>query len=131
MEQFKPYSMRMEVSALSGGIILINDSYNANPKSMELALETLAELKGNGRAIAVVGDMLELGAFSEEAHLRLGKKIGELSIDFLIALGPHGSKVVESAVRQDSTVGGRERFKRIQSPRGLNQILRSGIGSGR
>jgi UDP-N-acetylmuramoyl-tripeptide--D-alanyl-D-alanine ligase len=127
LEQFKPYSMRMEVSALSGGIILINDSYNANPKSMELALETLAELKGNGRAIAVVGDMLELGAFSEEAHLRLGRKIGELSIDFLIALGPRGSKVVESAIRQGLNRG---RARTVQTHSEalmvLNQILRSG-----
>ena len=127
MEQFKPYSMRMEVSTLSGGSVLINDSYNANPKSMELALETLAELKGNGRAIAVVGDMLELGAFSEEAHLRLGKKIGELSIDFLIALGPYGSKVVESAVRQGFNRG---RARTVQTHSEalavLNQILRSG-----
>jgi len=127
LEQFKPYSMRMEVSALLGGSILINDSYNANPKSMELALETLAELKGDGRAIAVVGDMLELGAFSEEAHLRLGRKIGELSIDFLIALGPYGSKVVESAIQQGLNRG---RARTVQTHSEalavLNQILRPG-----
>jgi UDP-N-acetylmuramoyl-tripeptide--D-alanyl-D-alanine ligase len=125
--QFKPYSMRMEVCPLPGGRILINDAYNANPRSMDLALETLVELKGAGRAIAVVGDMLELGTFSEEAHLRLGKKIGELSVDFLIALGQYGPKVVESAVRQGLD---RDRARTAETHSEalavLNQILRSG-----
>jgi len=100
LERFHPYSMRMEVLPLDGGEILINDAYNANPSSMEAALETLAEVKGRGRAVAVLGDMLELGEFEEEAHKRLGEKIGELSIDFLLCLGEEASLVVESAVRK-------------------------------
>jgi UDP-N-acetylmuramoyl-tripeptide--D-alanyl-D-alanine ligase len=127
LEQFKPYPMRMEVSALSGGSILINDAYNANPRSMELALETLVELKGNGRAIAVLGDMLELGGVSEEAHLRLGKKIGELPIDFLITLGQYAPKVVESAIRQGLNRGqARTVQTHAEALDVLNQILRSG-----
>jgi UDP-N-acetylmuramoyl-tripeptide--D-alanyl-D-alanine ligase len=99
IEQFRPFPMRMEVIHLKGGKILINDTYNANPRSMDLALETLAEIKGKGRAIAVLGDMLELGNFSEEAHQQLGEKVKELSIDLLITLGEKGSLVVESAIR--------------------------------
>jgi UDP-N-acetylmuramoyl-tripeptide--D-alanyl-D-alanine ligase len=90
--------MRMEVISLEGGKTLINDTYNANPRSMELALETLAEMKGKGRAIAVLGDMLELGDFSEEAHRQLGEKVKELSIDLLLTLGEKGPLVVESAI---------------------------------
>ncbi len=127
LEQFKPYAMRMEVCSLSGGRTLINDAYNANPKAMELALETLVELKGTGRAIAVVGDMLELGNFSEEAHLRLGKKIGELSIDFLVALGQYASKVVESAVRHGlDPRRARPVATHSEALAVLNQIARSG-----
>ena len=66
---------------------------------MEMALETLAEVKGGGRAIAVLGDMLELGNCAEEAHLQLGRKVGELSIDLLLAMGEWAPAVVESAVR--------------------------------
>ena len=66
---------------------------------MEMALETLAEVKGGGRAIAVLGDMLELGSFTEEAHLQLGRRVGELSIDFLLAMGEWAPVVVESAIR--------------------------------
>ncbi|MEW6377278.1 MAG: UDP-N-acetylmuramoyl-tripeptide--D-alanyl-D-alanine ligase [Thermodesulfobacteriota bacterium] len=99
LEGFHPFPMRMEVVGLEGGKTLINDAYNANPRSMELALETLAEMKRKGRAIAVLGDMLELGDFTEEAHQQLGRKIRELSIDLLLSLGEWASVVVESAVR--------------------------------
>jgi UDP-N-acetylmuramoyl-tripeptide--D-alanyl-D-alanine ligase len=100
LEQFQPSPMRMEIVRLKGGVMLINDAYNANPKSMESALETLCEVRGKGRAIAVLGDMLELGDFSVEAHQRVGERVGELSIDFLLALGEEAPVVVESAIRQ-------------------------------
>jgi UDP-N-acetylmuramoyl-tripeptide--D-alanyl-D-alanine ligase len=99
LERFQPTPMRMEVWRLEGGKTVINDAYNANPRSMEVALGTLSELKGKGRAIAVLGDMLELGDYSESAHRQLGQKVRDLSIDFLIAMGEKASSVVESAVR--------------------------------
>lgn len=99
LEGFKPLSMRMEICPLSGGKIVLNDAYNANPKSMELALETLVEMKGEGRAIAVLGDMYELGAYSEEAHQALGRAVARLPIDGLVALGREARRVVDSAVR--------------------------------
>jgi UDP-N-acetylmuramoyl-tripeptide--D-alanyl-D-alanine ligase len=103
LQGFQPTPMRMEVWPLKGGKTLINDAYNANPNSMAAALETLAESKGKGRAIAVLGDMLELGDASEEAHRRLGECIGELSIDFLFCLGDEASLVVQSAIRKGLT----------------------------
>jgi UDP-N-acetylmuramoyl-tripeptide--D-alanyl-D-alanine ligase len=99
LEHFKPFPMRMEIHHLKGGKTLINDAYNANPQSMALALETLVEVKGKGRAIAVLGDMLELGDFTEEAHRELGEKVGRLSIDLLITLGEESPIVAESAIR--------------------------------
>ena len=99
LEHFQPFPMRMEIVQLGGGKTLINDTYNANPRSMELALETLSEVKTKGRAIAVLGDMLELGNFTKEAHQQLGQKVGELSIDFLLTLGEEGPVMVESAIR--------------------------------
>jgi UDP-N-acetylmuramoyl-tripeptide--D-alanyl-D-alanine ligase len=99
LEHFQPFPMRMEILPLGGGKTLINDAYNANPRSMEMALETLAEVKGRGRAIAVLGDMLELGDFASEAHRRLGQKVRECLIDFLIVLGEKGPLVAESSMR--------------------------------
>lgn len=100
LERFGSFSMRMEVLSLEGGVTLINDAYNANPNSMALALEALSEARGEGKAIAVLGDMLELGEFTVEAHRELGKKAAECSIDLLLAVGEEAPIVVESAIRQ-------------------------------
>jgi len=100
LEEFQPFPMRMEVIPLRTGGTLVNDSYNANPKSMEMALETLAEVRGQARGLVVLGDMLELGEFAEEAHREIGRKVQALSMDFLLALGEWAPVVVESAVRQ-------------------------------
>jgi UDP-N-acetylmuramoyl-tripeptide--D-alanyl-D-alanine ligase len=99
LEHFRAAPMRMEVLPLGEEKHLINDAYNANPKSMEMALRTLTEVKGRGRAIAVLGDMLELGDYAEEAHLQIGRIVAELSVDFLLAMGQWAPVVVASAVR--------------------------------
>jgi UDP-N-acetylmuramoyl-tripeptide--D-alanyl-D-alanine ligase len=88
---------RMACRTLSGGAQLIDDTYNANPQSMRNALESLAQLKGEGRAIAVLGDMGELGDAADEAHRETGRLVAELGIDFLFALGERGRGVAEGA----------------------------------
>ena len=127
MENLPPFPMRMEVVPLKGGKTLINDAYNANPYSMELALETLVEVKGRGRAIAVLGDMLELGNFTMEAHQRIGQKVRELSIDFLFALGEEAPIVVESAIRHGFPM---ERARVVESHSESISLLRQMIQNG-
>ncbi len=127
IESLQPFPMRMEVVSLQGGKTLINDAYNANPYSMELALETLAEVKGKGRAIAVLGDMLELGGFTKEAHEQLGEKVSELSIDFLLALGEEAPIVIESAIRHGFPM---ERAMVVESHSEAVSRLRQMIQSG-
>lgn len=122
LEQFRPYPMRMEIRTFENGATLINDAYNANPNSMELALQTLSEVKGSGRAIAVLGDMLELGEFTVEAHQRLGKKIAALSIDFLFTLGKEAPVVVESAIREGMDSG---RVRVVESHSEAASLVRS------
>jgi UDP-N-acetylmuramoyl-tripeptide--D-alanyl-D-alanine ligase len=89
LSEARPYAHRSQVVAGAGGITLLDDCYNASPASMEAALATLAGLKkgGSGRAIAVLGDMLELGASEEEAHRTLGKKARE-SVELVAFFGP-------------------------------------------
>ena len=127
LENFQPFPMRMEVVPLKEGEILINDAYNANPTSMEMALETLVEAKGKGRAIAVLGDMLELGKFSEEAHQRIGQKAGDLSIDFLLAMGEKAPLVMESAIRQGLPV---EKARIVENHSEAVSVLRQIIQKG-
>jgi UDP-N-acetylmuramoyl-tripeptide--D-alanyl-D-alanine ligase len=127
LEDFQPFPMRMEVVSLKGGITLINDAYNANPYSTELALETLVEAKGEGRAIAVLGDMLELGSFTKEAHEQIGRKVSELSIDILLALGEEASTVVESAIRHGFPA---KRARVVESHSEALSLLRETIEDG-
>jgi UDP-N-acetylmuramoyl-tripeptide--D-alanyl-D-alanine ligase len=127
LENFQSIPMRMEIVPLKGGKTLINDAYNANPHSMELALETLVEAKGEGKAIAVLGDMLELGNFTKEAHEQLGEKVSELSIDFLLALGEEAPIVVESAIRHGFPL---ERVRVVESHSEAISILKQMIQNG-
>ncbi len=90
----RPPSMRGEVVEIGGRHVIV-DCYNANPASMTAALTTLAELRdagGGARALAVVGDMLELGAHAAGAHTDLGRLLGQLAIA-VVALGEHKDRV--------------------------------------
>lgn len=86
IESFKGVPMRLEIKKLLGATV-ISDVYNANPSSMEEAIKELVRLKKE-RAIAVLGDMLELGAYSEEAHRKVGEWMSALPIDVFIGVGP-------------------------------------------
>ncbi|MCD4653502.1 UDP-N-acetylmuramoyl-tripeptide--D-alanyl-D-alanine ligase [bacterium] len=70
------------------GIIIIDDTYNAAPKSMLMALKMLQEYPTLKRRIAVLGDMLELGESSTEAHKQLGKNLVKTRPDAFFAFGP-------------------------------------------
>ena len=80
-----PPKMRYEVHEI-GARRFINDAYNASPSSMCAAIETTASLY-HGRRIAVLGDMLELGAAAEEAHREIGKRVAELGFAALVTYG--------------------------------------------
>ena len=81
-----------------GDITFINDAYNASPASMEAALKTLAEAKKaakNARTIAVLADMLELGAISEDGHRRVGRWAVENGTDFVLTYGKDAAYIFE------------------------------------
>ena len=78
-------SGRLEVKRLRKDILLIDDSYNANPSSMMRAIDVLAEYKSN--KILVIGDMAELGDFAIKHHKDLGKYILEKKIDAVFGVG--------------------------------------------
>lgn len=97
-ESINPVIGRMNLKRLSS-IILIDDSYNANPSSMESALRFLSS-QDSGQRIAVLADMLELGVDSYNLHQRIGELIASLgNIDALILLGRDVSAIKEGAIR--------------------------------
>jgi UDP-N-acetylmuramoyl-tripeptide--D-alanyl-D-alanine ligase len=73
---------------LAGGGVLINDAYNANPLSIAAALEAVTARRDGGRAVAVLGDMAELGPNAADWHSRAGRYAATLGVDVLVAVGP-------------------------------------------
>lgn len=93
-------SGRLEPRELPCGTLLIRDFYNANPGSMQAALETL-KMWGNSRPrVAVLGDMLELGEHSVSFHLELGRMAADSGLDLLLATGEYAHAVKIGAVSQ-------------------------------
>ena len=94
---YEPSGMREKIEVVNG-ITLIEDCYNASPDSMKALSETL-KIKGGGgrRKIAVVADMLELGEYSEKAHVDCGKYIADAGVDLLLTYGSLSKMTAESA----------------------------------
>ena len=97
LESFQFPKMRLEILRSTKGFTIINDTYNANPDSTMRALGELVELKGKGRAIAVLGDMLELGEMSGSEHDNIGRYLSELGVDYLFSTGVHSRSIYEAA----------------------------------
>ncbi|OGI56880.1 hypothetical protein A3B85_01380 [Candidatus Nomurabacteria bacterium RIFCSPHIGHO2_02_FULL_37_13] len=77
--------------------LIIDDTYNSSPFACESALQTLGEVKSQGRKIAVLGDMLELGKYTEEAHKNIGR-IAKENAKILIVVGPRAQAIKEGAI---------------------------------
>ncbi len=82
---------RMEIVPLSGGRMLIRDCYNANPQSVSVALEVLAQKGRGGKTLAILANMMELGTAAERLHAEVGRKSAALSLDRLVFVGSYGS----------------------------------------
>ena len=88
LEDFSPQEHRMQIKKLRSGAILIDDSYNSNPQALSEALLTLKDVSEGRVAVAVLGDMLELGVNEEDFHRKVAKDILDLKIDYFIGVGP-------------------------------------------
>lgn len=95
---FELTKKRMEIIKLQNNITLINDSYNASFDSMKASIRYLAETKAN-RKIAVLGDMFELGNFSEELHRKVGEEVSKNKIDKLFAIGEISKFIAQEALK--------------------------------
>ena len=95
IESFELTKKRMDIVELKNGIKIINDAYNASLESMAASLKVLSEFKE--RKIAVLGDMFELGDFSEELHKKVGKEVVKNNIDILISCGENARYIADVA----------------------------------
>lgn len=105
LEKFQTENQRMQLSE-ENGILVINDTYNANPDSTRAAIEYLADLQiSKGKKIIVLGDMLEMGDFGEEEHIGVGKFINGKSIDFVFLFGPLSRQIKTGIIETNSFKG--------------------------
>jgi len=98
---------RMALHERADGLVVVNDSYNANPASMNAALDALAAIgeRGGRRTLAVLGEMLELGETSAEQHAEVGGHAAELGIDVVVTVGGVAEAIAEGARRTPGWAG--------------------------
>ncbi len=124
LADYMPGDRRMEFIK-ANGLTIINDCYNAAPASMEAALKVLSAQ--NGRKIAILGDIKELGAYAHEAHKTIGAQAASLSIDALFTLGENAQLIAEGAKDGGMTKEHIFSFLNIDE---LNQALSKFVTSG-
>ncbi len=93
--QATPSAMRGGVEALPNGVVLVDDTYNANPDAVERALESAATL-GSRRHVAILGDMLELGPDGPALHAQVGTTVARLGFDLVVGVGPQSEALVQA-----------------------------------
>lgn len=103
-------SWRMALTTRDDGVLILNDSYNANPDSVAAALRTAVELgqfqrgeHASARVIAVLGDMLELGPLAPAAHVAIGQLAGDLEVAEVVAVGEFAEQICEGARGRGTT----------------------------
>jgi UDP-N-acetylmuramoyl-tripeptide--D-alanyl-D-alanine ligase len=105
LARFTPPDMRLRRYPTSSGMQVIDDSYNANPESMRALLAIARETAEQGREVGLVlGDMLELGDISEDAHREIGRLAAEMNPLFIVAVGPRSEILAEEAARCGASV---------------------------
>lgn len=99
LRSYLPPSGRMHILRGIKNTVLIDDTYNSSPKAAILALETVQKIPvgESGERFAVLGDMLELGNLSAEAHEKLGRRVHELGYDHLVTVGHEAKKIAHAA----------------------------------
>jgi UDP-N-acetylmuramoyl-tripeptide--D-alanyl-D-alanine ligase len=115
---------RLQIKEING-IQFIDDSYNANPDSMKAALRTLIELDADGRRIAVLGEMGELGNESDRGHREVGEEAAALGVDELIAVGATGAGIARAAEK-----AGLEKSRSVASHEEAAELLAENVSPG-
>jgi len=124
---FRPVPGRTEIRQLGNGAHLVIDTYNANPASVREALKTLQGLRGNGKAVVIMGDMLELGERSEEWHEEIGALLANTDIQDLFLKGSLTKALAAGAIRMGFPA---ERIAFFDDPQQVVSSLRSRLKKG-
>lgn len=116
LRDYTPSGMRQRIKEVNG-VTFIEDCYNASPDSQKAGLNSLCKI-AKGKKIAVLGDMLELGSFSEEAHRMVGKYASECGVDALYTVGEESKYMADSALKS-----GLKNVRNFTDKKELTEIL--------
>lgn len=123
---FKLTAKRMEINHLKNNITIINDSYNASYESMKASISNLKNMHGT-RKIAVLGDMFELGDFSEKLHREVGTEIYKNKIDKLYLVGNYAKFIGDEAKKEGYA---KENILYFENKEDLLKDLKSNLQNG-
>lgn len=96
LRDYRPSSGRLNLISGIKGTVIIDDSYNASPDSMKEALAVLDRMP-NEKKVAALGDMLELGKITDQAHLEIGRLAGKMKLEMLVTVGINARLIAEGA----------------------------------
>lgn len=116
LQGYTPSGMRQRIKEVKG-VTFIEDCYNASPDSQKAGLNSLCKI-AKGRKIAVLGDMLELGSFSEKAHRMVGEYAAECGVDLLYTVGEESKYMADSALKS-----GLKNVRNFTDKKELTEIL--------
>ncbi|MFG2047954.1 UDP-N-acetylmuramoyl-tripeptide--D-alanyl-D-alanine ligase [Micromonospora sp. NPDC048935] len=117
---------RMQVTTRADGVTIINDAYNAAPDAMRAALRALHAMTGDGqRAVAVLGEMNELGEHATEVHHEIGQQVAEIGAGWLVAIGGTNADQYAAGVAGSGTA-----VDRAADVAQAWELLRSGLRPG-
>ena len=126
IKDFKLTAKRMEINHLKNNITIINDSYNASYESMKASISNLKNMHGT-RKIAVLGDMFELGDFSEKLHREVGTEIYKNKIDKLYLVGNYAKFIGDEAKKEGYA---KENILYFENKEDLLKDLKSNLQNG-
>lgn len=124
LDKLKPVAGRMQKLAGINGSIIIDDTYNASPPAMKAALDTLYRLDAPQK-IAVLGNMNELGNYSQAAHEEIGSYCDPKKLDLVITLGPDANKYLAPAAEAKGC-----KVQQFDDPYSVGEYLKSIIKNG-
>ena len=126
--KFQNTGMRQNIYELNGYKV-IEDCYNAAPESMEAAISVLNSCTTNGKKIAILGEMRELGHMSTELHTRVGKAVSEANVDILITFGKAAIEIANGAV-QNGFTGEAHTFIDLTDVKPIGEMIKDMLNDG-
>ncbi len=103
VQEAKSQTQRWDIEQI-GAITIIDDTYNANPVSMQSALQALLNIAENEPVFLLLGDMKELGEYAQDEHVKLGREIGRMQVESVFYFGSYAAELEKGISRSENPV---------------------------